>query len=523
MPLLNANKTLRAVAGVVLCGLGLLLGLGVPYQSHTFRIDAGGCRLVMDIAEPIGQPEGATPSGYVVLLHGLSANKRIMSYLTAGFAAQGLRVFVPDLPGHGRTDGAFSYERSEQCSQNLVRELIARGLLDPEKTILAGHSLGGAIALRVASTVPVAAVIAISPAPMRPIRGVAPELMPFHGFATLPPHSLVMSASGDPSQIRDGSRDLVPASGDGSSQYSVIPHSSHTSILFDPAAVSSAQNWAVRVLHLPSQSRVPSRKGLLGFLAGLIGILLLAGPFLRETLQGKKQETPVAEVSVPAGKGRAFIEYGIIGLGTVGILSYTNPLRLLHLFEGDYFASFLLILGVILLILHWNSLRDALGPRANNAQLTRSPAFTLLAAAFTAFLLHFLITAWIDLTFSEAWLTAARWARFVPLLIALLPYHVGEELLLGPATPDAPNKGLRRLLTALLLRAVAWASLVVGVFFLHSGEVLLVLLAPSFVLFCLFQIWGMKVVREVTASPAAAALFGAILLAGFCLVVFPTT
>jgi len=81
----------------------------------------------------------------------------------------------------------------------------------------------------------------------------------------------------------------------------------------------------------------------------------------------------------------------------------------------------------------------------------------------------------------------------------------------------------RRLLTALLLRAVAWGGLVAGVFFLHSGEVLLVLLAPSFFLFCVFQIWGMKIVREVTASPAAAALFGAILLAGFCLVVFPTT
>jgi pimeloyl-ACP methyl ester carboxylesterase len=520
---LKANKTVRAIAGILLCGLGLLLGLPVPYQSHTFRIDAGGCRLVMDISEPIGQPEGSTPNGYVVLLHGLSANKHIMSYITAGFASQGLRVFVPDLPGHGRTDGPFSYERSEQCSQNLVRELIARGLLDPEKTILAGHSLGGAIALRVASTMPVAGVIAISPAPMRPIPGVSPEMMPFHGFGALPPHSLVMSASGDPRQIRDGSRDLVPTPGDGTSEYIVIPRSSHTSILFAPAAVSNAQNWGAGVLRLASPPHLPSRRSLLGFFAGLVGILLLAGPFLREIMQSKKQDAPVAETSVPAAKGRALLEYGIIGLGTVGVLSYINPLRLLHLFEGDYLASFLLILGVILLIFHWNSLRDVLGPRTSSGQLTRSLTFTLLASAFTALLLLFLLTAWIDLTFSEAWLTAPRWARFAPLLVALLPYHAAEELLLGPATPGAPNKGWRRLVTALLLRAVAWAALVAGVFFLHSGEVLLVLLAPSFFLFCVLQTWGMKVVREVTASPAAAALFGAILLAGFCLVVFPTT
>jgi hypothetical protein len=83
--------------------------------------------------------------------------------------------------------------------------------------------------------------------------------------------------------------------------------------------------------------------------------------------------------------------------------------------------------------------------------------------------------------------------------------------------------GTRRLLNALLLRAVAWGAILAGIFILHSGEILLVLLAPYFAIFCVLQIWGMKVVREVTASAAAAALFGAILLAGFCLVVFPTT
>jgi pimeloyl-ACP methyl ester carboxylesterase len=514
------NKTLRALAGAGLCVAGLLLALAVPYQSHTFRIDAGGCRLVTDIVEPTGQPTGEMPQGYVVLLHGISANKRIMAYLTAGFAAQGLRVFVPDLPGHGRTDGPFSYQRSEQCSENLVRELTARGLLNPERTILAGHSLGGAIALRVASRVPVAGVIAISPAPMRPIRGISPEMMPFHEFGTLPPHSLVMSAAWEPQRIRDGAKDLVPSPGDGTGEYVVIPRSTHVSILFDGAAMSSAQNWAARVLHLESKPTLPSRRGLLGFLAGFVGILLLAGPFLRETLQSKKETSAPTENVAPVAKGRAFLEYAIIALGTVGILSYWNPLRLLHLFEGDYFASFLLVLGLVLLGLHWNSLRNLFGTRPAGAQPARPPYFTLLAAAFAAFLLHFLVTAWMDLTFTEAWITTARWARFAPLFIVVLPYHAAEELLLGPAPP---GKGRRRLLTALFLRLVAWVAMVAGIFVLHSGEVLLVLLAPYFAIFCVLQAWGMNVVREVTALPAATALFGAILLAGFCLVVFPTT
>jgi pimeloyl-ACP methyl ester carboxylesterase len=513
----KSAKMQRAILGLALCAVGLSLTLAVPYQAHTFRVDAGGCRLVTDIIEPAGDK----PQGYVVLLHGLSANKRIMTYLTAGLAAEGLRVFVPDLPGHGRTGGPFSYERSEQCSENLIRELAMRGLLDPERTILAGHSLGGAIALRVASHTPVAGVIAISPAPMRPIRGISPEMLPFHEFATLPAHSLVMSAAWESERLRDAANDLVPSPGDGTSQYVVIPRSTHVSILFDKTAMLAAQNWISSVLHFPAKATLPSRRTILGFFAGVVGILLLAGPFLREVLESRKPPAPDVEDSDAVAPGRVFLEYGIGALGTVGLLSFWNPLRGLPLFEGGYFASFLLILGAVLLALHWHRLQHLFGAaKTSDAQTSRPLYFTLLAAIFAAFLLFFLLTAWMDLTVSEAWLTAARWARFVPLFLAALPYHAAEELLLGPATPDT---GSRRLLTALLLRLTAWAAVVAALFLLHSGEVLLVLLAPYFALFCLLQIWGMRVAREVTASAAAAALFGAILFAGFCLVVFPTT
>jgi pimeloyl-ACP methyl ester carboxylesterase len=517
---MKSSKALRAIAGAGLCGLGLWLALALPFQSHTFRIDAGGCRLVTDIVEPTTRPVEEKTRGYVVLFHGLSANKRIMSYIAAGFAAEGLRVFVPDFPGHGRTDGPFSYERSEQCSENLVHELVARGLLDPERTILAGHSLGGAVALRVATQVPVAGVIAFSPAPMRPVPGISTEMMPFHDFGALPAHSLLMSAAWESERIRNAVKSLLPSPSDGTSEYVVIPHSTHVSVLFDANAMSKAQFWSARVLDLASPPSLPSHRGVFGFLSGLAGILLLAGPFLRETLLSKKQSALPAENAAMVPKGRAALEYALIALGTVGVLAFTNPLRILHLFEGDYLASFLLILGVALLLLHWNSLSSLFGARTNNSQPTRSLTFTLLAAAFAALLLHCLVTAWIDLTFSEAWLTAARWARFLPLFLAMLPYHAAEELLLGPASPD---HGKRRFLTALSYRLLAWCAIVAGIFVLHSGEVLLVLLVPAFGVFCLLQTWGMKVVREVTASPAATALFGAILLAGFCLVVFPTT
>jgi hypothetical protein len=58
---------------------------------------------------------------------------------------------------------------------------------------------------------------------------------------------------------------------------------------------------------------------------------------------------------------------------------------------------------------------------------------------------------------------------------------------------------------------------------LKSGEILLVLLSPYFFLLFLLSGLGIQLVRKLTGSPTAAAIFGAILLAGFCLALFPVS
>src|SRR5216684_3000567 len=98
------RKGLRAALGVVLCIAGFVLARATPYRETTVIIGARGCRLVTDVVDR-GNDD---TQGYVVLFHGLAANKKIMSYLARGFANENLRVFVPDLPGHGRTPGPFS-------------------------------------------------------------------------------------------------------------------------------------------------------------------------------------------------------------------------------------------------------------------------------------------------------------------------------------------------------------------------------------------------------------------------------
>jgi hypothetical protein len=252
---------------------------------------------------------------------------------------------------------------------------------------------------------------------------------------------------------------------------------------------------------------LPSHRPLLGALAGFAGLLLLAGPFLRE-LTGKKQEGAEAE-SAPA-LGRAFAEITAGSILVVAIMHFWNPLRGIHLFQGDYLAGFLLLLAVPLVVLHWSSIRSHFSGRL----------LGLLAAAFGAIMLLLLFTGWLDLSFYEAWLTAAKWLRIPFLLIALLPYHLAEEALLGPVQT---GKRWRRLALALSFRLISWAALLGGIFFLHSGQILMGLLAPYMALCNLIQRSGMDIVREKTGSAAATAVFGAILLAGFCLVIFPIT
>src|SRR5260370_32087360 len=204
---MKSRQIVRAIAGVLLCAAGLWLALPTPYRERTFLIDAAGCRLETTIVE---KQEGGS-QGSVLLFHGISANKKIMSYFARGFAEQGLRGYVPDLPGHGRTPGPFSPARAEECGEALLRELLARGMISTDRTILAGHSMGGGIAERIAARVPVAGLIAISPAPMRATHGHTAEKLLFSDPPELPPHSLLMAGSLELESMRGNAAALSSA------------------------------------------------------------------------------------------------------------------------------------------------------------------------------------------------------------------------------------------------------------------------------------------------------------------------
>lgn len=92
---------------------------------------------------------GAGPP--VVLLHGMSGNAGVWSDLVPLLDRRWLAL---DLPGHGRSPTLSAYD------YDTYARAVAR-ILPAEQVLVLGHSLGGAIGLRLAALHPVAGVVSV--------------------------------------------------------------------------------------------------------------------------------------------------------------------------------------------------------------------------------------------------------------------------------------------------------------------------------------------------------------------------
>ena len=101
--------------------------------------------------------------GVLLMLHGFGAEKEIWSGFTKNLRTS-LPVLIPDLPGHGENDQDFEADYSIHRQANRLYELLQA--LNVTKVHIIGHSMGGAIALRLAHLYPeiVSSLVLISAA-----------------------------------------------------------------------------------------------------------------------------------------------------------------------------------------------------------------------------------------------------------------------------------------------------------------------------------------------------------------------
>lgn len=80
----------------------------------------------------------------IVLVHGLASDSDTWEYAIGPLAARGMRVIAVDLPGHGQSDRSETGYLVDDFATHLEGFFEAIGLT---KATIAGHSLGGAIAV----------------------------------------------------------------------------------------------------------------------------------------------------------------------------------------------------------------------------------------------------------------------------------------------------------------------------------------------------------------------------------------
>ena len=92
--------------------------------------------------------EGERSGPVILLIHGLGVHGGIWTHVVPMLVAQGFRVIVPDLPGHGRSDAR---RRASYSPRFHARALLALlDALDVRSVTPVGNSLGGLVAARLA-------------------------------------------------------------------------------------------------------------------------------------------------------------------------------------------------------------------------------------------------------------------------------------------------------------------------------------------------------------------------------------
>ena len=527
-----------AIGGAICLLLGTAWIRRSELPRKDFVLDAGSCRVPVTEYSP---PANVSPAGSAVVLHGLSANRRVMTYLSEDFAGHGLRTYALDLPGHGDNREAFTFPRAQQCATTAVEALILTDRIDRRTTVLVGHSMGAAIAMRMADREPVLGTIAISPAPMKLPSRMPANLLVFTAQFDIPPlakeaRDLETEVGGDRKEPEDFAQlrafDLQR-----------IPFATHTSLLLDRRVAHRSELWAMQALfpNVATETLALNvdlatyetfnlgRRRLAGAVLGLIGLLMIFPLTASAVVQvaqifrtvGSRADSaratdlhndPRAD-SLDRAPGRALTLFEGIVSALLGVLLLVIfiPLKFLHVYSGDYLASLLLIYGAMLLIVN----------RANARAAFSLDIATKIAAAALGIGTILAIGTWLNWQLTDGWLNAPRWLRFCALVPVLWIFAYAEEVVLRPV--DSGWRRAIRFVFAMALRVELWLVCAFAYYELVSGQVLILLLVTALAVFSILQRLGTDALRRRTGSAPAAALFGAILGAWLIAAVFPLT
>ena len=521
---MSRREKLLAVLGFLIFALSsaLLFRDRIPAREVVLT---QACGMPIRIMNPPNRND--VPSA--VVFHGLGANAVVMRSLGQSLAKMGFRVYLFDLPGHGNNPDHFSFARAEECATQAISLLERSGEIRLQRTVLIGHSMGGALAIRMADYFPTAATIAISPAPMIRAGRMPPGAILMNPPRRMPINLLILMGQFDFPYSRESAELLMRMGGGQRSQSEdfqqqralqlvTVPRATHTSLIFNIPADSALVGWLQAAEPEYVRYRVvraikPELWGVLG-LFGLLLLFPLAASSTARLLRLGDSSVAAANFSGL----RAILCWIAAALFAVTALKFIPQFNFLRMQYGGYLSSCLLLAGIALLML------IRISP-ANGRALQSSAASwrSVLLATLLGMATMIILGAWLTLQLTDTWLNASRWLRFVPAALACLPYSLAEEWAIGAPSPGNRLANIRRYLLFFALRLFIWLSILFALYVFSSGQILLSVLVMYMGTFSLLTRLGADAVRRRTGSPAGAAVFTAILMAWFITAVFPLT
>ncbi|MGH7572914.1 MAG: alpha/beta hydrolase [Gemmatimonadota bacterium] len=133
---------------------------GLPRAETVFLMAEDGVRLH---AWWLPAPEGTTRHGAAIYLHGNAGHLAHRAGMGLALARTGLDVLMVDYRGYGRSEGSPDEEGLYRDAGAAWRYVTSVRGFAPGRVLLFGESLGGAIAVELASREPVGAIVLVAP------------------------------------------------------------------------------------------------------------------------------------------------------------------------------------------------------------------------------------------------------------------------------------------------------------------------------------------------------------------------
>jgi dienelactone hydrolase len=443
--------------------------------------------------QPFPKPQSERPPA-VVLIHGFSADRVIMSGLARRLANNGYAVLAIDVQGHGENRNPFASSQVDTGGlrddvKKAVNYLRASNLVDGSRIVVIGHSMGAGVALDYATNDPtIKAAVMISGGWV-----LGPER---------PKDALFIFAQNDPKEpIQDASIvlaqhlagvtqiDLGKPYGDFSQGMAVeavrMPGLNHVTIVNSPAAAETIIKWLDSSLGIPRTApmNLADRRVRTQRLADLVFVILLIplGRFCGSMVAKWPEDRPG-----PSG----WVGLLVLGGALFAAMPFTpgNPAEFVPVVVGNLQISWfavasLFLMGVLVLTerLEWYRIREGLG--------------AALVVGTVAFAIAYVCHVALSVILHNVSLTPERLIVMVMGAVLTFPFWMGFELLVrrGGTTISTVWGSLGRALILILMGAGAAMNVLPFVLVL-----VLPILAISFVMLEIFAASAYSTSRNLT-------------------------